>query len=101
MANVVDNVKKWWIWGYWSSPLMYSTNSIFVNEFDGKEWKQIAPNGIEPLGVAVVRSRGFFPYAYWYWIGIGALIGFAILFNISYSLALAYVNREYLSSFYI
>ncbi|XP_075104927.1 pleiotropic drug resistance protein 1-like [Nicotiana tabacum] len=87
-----DNVNKWWVWGYWSSPLMYSTNSIFVNEFDGKEWKQIAPNGIEPLGVAVVRSRGFFPYAYWYWIGIGALIGFAILFNISYSLALAYVN---------
>ncbi|XP_075104943.1 pleiotropic drug resistance protein 1-like [Nicotiana tabacum] len=86
------DVKKWWIWGYWSSPLMYSINSIFVNEFDGKKWKHIAPNGTEPLGVAVVRSRGFFPDAYWYWIGIGALVGFTILFNICFSLALAYLN---------
>nr|XP_009773762.1 PREDICTED: pleiotropic drug resistance protein 1-like [Nicotiana sylvestris] len=86
------DVKKWWIWGYWISPLMYSINSIFVNEFDGKRWKHIAPNGTEPLGVAVVRSRGFFPDAYWYWIGVVALIGFTILFNICFSLALAYLN---------
>ncbi|XP_059287192.1 pleiotropic drug resistance protein 1-like [Lycium ferocissimum] len=87
-----DNVKKWWLWGYWSSPMMYSMNSILVNEFDGKRWKQNAPIGIEPLGVAVVRSRGFFPYAYWYWIGIGALIGFTIVFNICYNFALACLN---------
>ncbi|KAK4355026.1 hypothetical protein RND71_027220 [Anisodus tanguticus] len=87
-----DNVKKWWIWGYWSSPMMYSMNSILVNEFDGKRWKQIAPIGTESLGVVVVRSRGFFPNAYWYWIGIGALIGLTIVFNICYSLALAYLN---------
>ncbi|OIT36141.1 PREDICTED: pleiotropic drug resistance protein 1-like isoform X1 [Nicotiana attenuata] len=86
------DMKKWWIWGYWSSPLMYSINSIFVNEFDGKRWKHMAPNGTEPLGVAVVRSRGFFPDAYWYWIGIGALIGFTILFNICFNVALAYLN---------
>ncbi|MCD7463338.1 transcription factor [Datura stramonium] len=87
-----DDVKKWWIWGYWSSPLMYSLNSILVNEFDGNKWNQILPNGTEPLSVAVVRSRGFFPNAYWYWIGVGALIGFTIVFNIFYSLALAYLN---------
>nr|BAR94045.1 PDR-type ACB transporter [Nicotiana benthamiana] len=86
------DVKKWWIWGYWTSPLMYSINSIFVNEFDGKRWKHVAPNGIEPLGDAVVRSRGFFPDAYFYWIGIGALIGFTVLFNICFNLALAYLN---------
>ncbi|PHT32774.1 Pleiotropic drug resistance protein 1 [Capsicum baccatum] len=87
-----DDVKKWWIWGYWSSPFMYSMNSILVNEFDGKRWKHIAPNGTEPLGAAVVRSRGFFSYASWYWIGIGALIGFTVVFNICYTLALAYLN---------
>ncbi|OIT36974.1 pleiotropic drug resistance protein 1 [Nicotiana attenuata] len=91
---VLSRVKKWWIWGYWSSPMMYSTNSIFVNEFDGKKWKHIAPNGTEPLGAAVVRSRGFFPNAYWYWIGIGALVGFTILFNICFSLALTYLNHS-------
>ncbi|KAL3351085.1 hypothetical protein AABB24_019604, partial [Solanum stoloniferum] len=87
-----DDVKKWWLWGYWSSPMMYSMNSILVNEFDGKKWKQIAPIGTDSLGVTVVRSRGFFTNAYWYWIGVGALIGFTIVFNICYSLALAYLN---------
>ncbi|CAN4120751.1 unnamed protein product [Withania somnifera] len=86
------DVKDWWIWGYWTSPLMYSVNGILVNEFNGKNWKHIAPNGTEPLGVAVVKSQGFFPDAYWYWIAIGALAGFTILFNIAYSLALAYLN---------
>ncbi|XP_019252159.1 PREDICTED: pleiotropic drug resistance protein 1-like isoform X2 [Nicotiana attenuata] len=87
-----DDVKKWWIWAYWISPLMYSMNSILVNEFDGKNWKHIAPNGNESLGAAVVRARGFFPDAYWYWIGIGALIGFIMILNIFYSLGLAYLK---------
>eukprot|EP00268_Persea_americana_P063037 TRINITY_DN8131_c0_g1_i6.p1 TRINITY_DN8131_c0_g1~~TRINITY_DN8131_c0_g1_i6.p1 ORF type:complete len:329 (-),score=41.99 TRINITY_DN8131_c0_g1_i6:96-1001(-) len=30
-----DNVKKWWIWGYWISPLMYAQNAIATNEFTG------------------------------------------------------------------
>nr|AOF42830.1 ABCG/PDR subfamily ABC transporter [Petunia x hybrida] len=87
-----DMMKKWWIWGYWTSPMMYSVNAILVNEFHGKRWRRIAPNGTEPLGDAVVRGRGFFPDASWYWIGVGALIGFTVLFNILYSLALAYLN---------
>ncbi|OIS99440.1 PREDICTED: pleiotropic drug resistance protein 1-like [Nicotiana attenuata] len=87
-----DDVKKWWIWGYWTSPLMYSVNSILVNEFDGKNWKHIVQGGTEPLGAAVIRARGFFPDAYWYWIGIGALVGFTMVFNLFYSIALAYLN---------
>ncbi|CAN4094855.1 unnamed protein product [Withania somnifera] len=87
-----DDVKKWWLWGYWSSPMMYSLNSILVNEFGGKNWRQLAPIGTDSLGAVVVRSRGFFPNAYWYWIGISALIGFTIIFNICYSFALAYLN---------
>ncbi|XP_047264907.1 pleiotropic drug resistance protein 1 [Capsicum annuum] len=86
------DMKDWWIWGYWISPLMYSVNGILVNEFNGKKWKHIAPNETEPLGTSVVSSRGFFPDAYWYWISIGALVGFTIIFNIAYSLALAYLN---------
>ncbi|KAG5607593.1 hypothetical protein H5410_029085 [Solanum commersonii] len=92
LHDATDDVKKWWIWGYWISPLMYSVNSILVNEFDGKKWEHIAPNGAEPLGHAVVRSRRFFPDAYWYWIGVVALIGFIIIFNLCYSIGLAYLN---------
>lgn len=36
-----DNIKKWWIWGYWISPLMYGQNAIAVNEFLGHSWKQV------------------------------------------------------------
>ncbi|GAB2212648.1 hypothetical protein Droror1_Dr00020626, partial [Drosera rotundifolia] len=31
-------VKKWWIWGYWSSPLMYAQNAIAVNELLGNTY---------------------------------------------------------------
>ncbi|VFQ72414.1 unnamed protein product [Cuscuta campestris] len=87
-----DDVKDWWIWGYWCSAMMYGMNAILVNEFKGKSWRHIAPNGTEPLGDAVVRSRGFFPEAKWYWIGIGALFGFVILFNACYAIALRFLN---------
>lgn len=31
-----EAVPKWWLWGYWVSPLMYGQNAITVNEFLGK-----------------------------------------------------------------
>ncbi|KAJ0075263.1 hypothetical protein Patl1_34349 [Pistacia atlantica] len=68
------DVKDWWIWAYWCSPLMYTQNALVVNEFLGHGWKKIVPiYSTEPLGVAVMKSRGFFPYSNWYWIGAGAL----------------------------
>lgn len=62
--------------------------------------KQIVPGGNETLGSTVVKSRGFFPEAYWYWIGVGALVGFTVVFNFCYSLALAYLNREFPSEYF-
>ncbi|KAL3726508.1 hypothetical protein ACJRO7_031410 [Eucalyptus globulus] len=46
----------------------------------------------EPLGIQVLKSRGFFTEAYWYWIGLGALFGFIILFNFGFTVALALLN---------
>ncbi|PIA65375.1 hypothetical protein AQUCO_00100684v1 [Aquilegia coerulea] len=88
-----DNVKKWWIWGYWISPMMYGQNALGVNEFLGNQWKHVLPNSTEPLGVTVLKSRGLFPYAYWYWIGVGALFGYIFIFNGLFTLALAYLNQ--------
>ncbi|KAL5701727.1 transcription factor [Ranunculus cassubicifolius] len=87
-----DNIKKWWIWGYWISPMMYGQNALAVNEFLGKPWRQVLPNYVEPLGVVILKSRGFFPQAHWYWIGVGALIGYMFLFNGLFTLALATLN---------
>ncbi|GFP81465.1 pleiotropic drug resistance protein 1 [Phtheirospermum japonicum] len=84
------DVKKWWLWGYWSSPLMYFQNAILVNEFRGHSWSKLI-NGTE-LGVLVMESRGFFPQTYWYWIGAGATFGYMWIFNIFYLLALTYLN---------
>ncbi|XP_028064174.1 pleiotropic drug resistance protein 1-like [Camellia sinensis] len=87
-----ENVKKWWIWGYWMSPLMYGQNAILVNEFLGNSWRHVLKNETESLGVVVLKSRGFFPDAYWYWLGVGALLGFLFLFNFCFTLALTYLN---------
>ncbi|KAK7349159.1 hypothetical protein VNO77_06304 [Canavalia gladiata] len=86
------DIKGWWIWGYWISPLMYGQNAIMVNEFLGNSWNHFTPTSNKTLGIQVLESRGFFTDAYWYWIGIGALIGFIFLFNIIYTLALTYLN---------
>ncbi|KAL1818654.1 hypothetical protein ACET3Z_013523 [Daucus carota] len=87
-----DNVHVWWIWGYWLSPMMYGMNAIAVNEFLGHQWNRVVPNTTEPLGIMILKSRGFFPYAYWYWIGVGALLGFTLLFNFCFTLALSFLN---------
>ncbi|EEC71063.1 hypothetical protein OsI_02808 [Oryza sativa Indica Group] len=87
-------VKKWWIWGYWISPMMYAQNAISVNEFLGHSWDKVLNNSLsnETLGVQALRSRGVFPEAKWYWIGFGALLGFIMLFNGLFTLALTYLK---------
>ncbi|XP_042510326.1 pleiotropic drug resistance protein 1-like [Macadamia integrifolia] len=87
-----DAIRKWWIWGYWVSPIMYGQNAISVNEFLGKSWKQVVPNTNETLGFAVMKNKGFFTEAYWYWIGVGGLIGYVFLFNILFTTALSYLS---------
>ncbi|KAM4100329.1 hypothetical protein ACB094_05G060000 [Castanea mollissima] len=88
------DIKNWWIWGYWISPLMYAQNAMVANELLAKSWSHVLPNSTEPLGVEIMKSRGFFPHEYWYWIGVGALIGIILLFNLYSTLALTYLNRE-------
>ncbi|XP_008775866.2 pleiotropic drug resistance protein TUR2-like isoform X1 [Phoenix dactylifera] len=88
------DIRKWWIWGYWSSPLMYAQNAIAVNEFLGKKWRYVvnATASTETLGVQVLESRGLFPQAKWYWIGVGALLGYIVVFNFFFTVALSYLD---------
>ncbi|KAJ0959678.1 hypothetical protein J5N97_000670 [Dioscorea zingiberensis] len=85
------NIKKWWIWGYWSSPLMYAQNAIAVNEFLGKSWKQ--GDNSNSLGVQVLESRGLFPHAKWFWIGVIALLADIMIFNVLFTAALTCLKR--------
>ncbi|PPD92547.1 hypothetical protein GOBAR_DD10505 [Gossypium barbadense] len=40
-----DEVRKWWIWAYWISPMMYSQNAIVINEFLGESWNHRVKSG--------------------------------------------------------
>ncbi|KAI7749054.1 hypothetical protein M8C21_030097, partial [Ambrosia artemisiifolia] len=89
-----DDIRGWWVWCYWFSPMMYGQNGIAVNEFLGDSWNKVLPNSTETIGVSVLKSRGIFPEAYWYWIAVAASIGYMFLFNICFTLALQFLNRN-------
>lgn len=54
-----------------------------------------ASNNVTRLGVAVLESLEVYRNKNLYWVGVGALIGFSILFNVLFTLALTYLNRKY------
>ncbi|CAO2203975.1 unnamed protein product [Urochloa humidicola] len=75
---------------------MYAVNAITANEFLGKQWhtEVTVSNGqtTNTIGVTVMKTRGFFPEPYWFWIGSGALVGYIIALNSLFALALAYFD---------
>ncbi|CAI8614815.1 unnamed protein product [Vicia faba] len=90
-----DDIKPWMIWGYYISPIMYGQNAIAINEFLDKRWSE--PNtdtriDASTVGEVLLKSRGMYTEDYWYWICIGALVGFSLLFNLFFILALTYLN---------
>ncbi|KAK3015866.1 hypothetical protein RJ639_006554 [Escallonia herrerae] len=89
-----DDIKSYMIWGYYVSPMMYGQNAIAINEFLSERWSTLMPNGSAQLtvGKTLLKERGLFVDEYWYWICIGALFGFSVLFNILFILALTYLN---------
>lgn len=46
------------------------------------------------VGKALLKMRGMFMEEYWYWISIGALVGFSLLFNVLFIWALTYLDRK-------
>ncbi|XP_058074633.1 pleiotropic drug resistance protein TUR2-like isoform X3 [Magnolia sinica] len=88
------DVKKWWKWGYWASPLMYAQNAIAVNEFYGNSWNHIPTNSTstKSLGIQILEGRGVFTKSNWYWIGAGALVGYVVVFNGVFTWALGFFN---------
>ncbi|GAU16052.1 hypothetical protein TSUD_339230 [Trifolium subterraneum] len=44
------------------------------------------------IGKVLLKSRGLYTEDYWYWICLGVLVGFSLLFNLLFILALTYLN---------
>uniref|UniRef100_A0A0D9V0J7 ABC-2 type transporter domain-containing protein n=1 Tax=Leersia perrieri TaxID=77586 RepID=A0A0D9V0J7_9ORYZ len=70
---------------------------VFLRERKGPP-VSITRNGISFPGqndttvISVLKSRGIFTEAKWYWIGFGALIGYTLLFNLLYTVALSFLK---------
>ncbi|BBN19277.1 ATP-binding cassette, subfamily G (WHITE), member 2, PDR [Marchantia polymorpha subsp. ruderalis] len=86
------SIKPWWIWGYWISPLSYAQNAVDVNEFLAPQWNKPIPGINDSLGVTFLKSSGVFPRGRWFWIGVGVNLGYALLFNVLFTLAITYLN---------
>ncbi|XP_024991416.1 pleiotropic drug resistance protein 2-like isoform X2 [Cynara cardunculus var. scolymus] len=90
-----DDIEPWMIWGYYVSPMMYGQNAIMINEFLDDRWKTPNPDPRinEPtVGKVLLSSRGMFKMAYMYWVCVGALCVFSLIFTILFILALTYLN---------
>lgn len=48
------------------------------------------------LGDAVLKSRNLFTENYWYWIGVGAMVGYIVLFNLMFTFFISYLRRKLL-----
>lgn len=88
-----DSIPVWWIWGYWFSPMMYAQSAASVNEFLGPSWdKKAGDNTTLSLGEMLLKVRSLFPDDHWYWIGVGALLGYTLLFNTLFTTFLTHLN---------
>ncbi|KAF6153601.1 hypothetical protein GIB67_027468 [Kingdonia uniflora] len=87
-----EMIKPWWTWAFWLSPLSYAQRAISVNEFTATRWMERSKYANSTVGYNVLHSHGLPTEDYWYWLGVGAMLGYAIIFNIVVTLALAYLN---------
>ncbi|KAG6547995.1 hypothetical protein Mapa_010429 [Marchantia paleacea] len=89
------SIKPWWIWGYWISPLAYAQNGVQVNEFLSPEWSTpfTEPNGVNvTLGIKYLESAALFTRGYWYWLAVGVMIGYTVLFNVMFNWTITYLD---------
>ncbi|KAJ1295672.1 hypothetical protein BS78_01G240500 [Paspalum vaginatum] len=88
-----EAIKPWWQWAYWLSPLMYGQRAISVNEFSAPRWSKLpVATGSNTVGANVLISHNLPTQDYWCWIGVCALLAYAVLFNGLFTLALAFLN---------
>ncbi|KAJ6427479.1 hypothetical protein OIU84_022973 [Salix udensis] len=87
------SIPDWWGWGYWVSPLSYGFNAIAGNEMSAPRWmNKLGSDNTIRLGTTVLKNFDVYTDKNWYWIGTAAILGFAVLFNILFTFALAYLS---------
>ncbi|KAK9991985.1 hypothetical protein SO802_026970 [Lithocarpus litseifolius] len=91
-----SSLPPWLRWGFWLSPMSYAEIGIALNEFLAPRWQKVS-KGNMTIGMGVLTTHGLNFDGYFYWISLGALFGFTILFDIGFILALTYIKPPKIS----
>ncbi|XVE63469.1 hypothetical protein DITRI_Ditri07aG0023000 [Diplodiscus trichospermus] len=86
-----SSMPSWLRWVFWVSPLTYATIGLSGNEFHAPRWKKVMAMNVT-IGEATLKSHGFYFDEYFFWISIGVLFGFALVWNIGFTLALSFLK---------
>uniref|UniRef100_A0ACD5ZVW4 Uncharacterized protein n=2 Tax=Avena sativa TaxID=4498 RepID=A0ACD5ZVW4_AVESA len=91
-----DDLQPWLRWGYWTSPFTYAQNAVCLNEFLDERWAtEFRYKNAYTVGEAILEIRGFLTEWHWYWICVGILFGFSLVFNILSIFALELMNSPH------
>ncbi|TVU11150.1 hypothetical protein EJB05_44717, partial [Eragrostis curvula] len=91
-----DDLQPWIRWGSWASPFTYSLNAVALNECLDNRWTTICTlqaitdgttqvfyyKNAKTTGEAILKVRGLRNEWHWYWVCVGVLLGFSLVFNI-------------------
>ncbi|XP_073306955.1 pleiotropic drug resistance protein 3-like isoform X1 [Primulina huaijiensis] len=86
-----SSLPPWLRWGFWVSPMTYGEIGISLNEFLAPRWQKVSL-GNTTLGQTILAGHGMDFGGYFYWISVGVLFGFMIMFDIGFVLALTYLK---------
>ncbi|KAI4344717.1 hypothetical protein L6164_011911 [Bauhinia variegata] len=94
------SLPSWLRWGFWLSPMSYGEIGITQNEFLAPRWQKVQEGNVT-LGKTVLSSRGLDFHGNFYWLSVGALLGFAILFDFGFIIALSYLKPPKMSRAFV
>ncbi|XWS73140.1 hypothetical protein CRYUN_Cryun02cG0099900 [Craigia yunnanensis] len=86
-----SSMPSWLRWVFWVSPLTYATIGLSGNEFHAPRWQKVLTMNAT-IGQETLKSHGFYFDEYFFWISIGVLLGFALFWNIGFTLALSFLK---------
>uniref|UniRef100_A0ACD5YHJ1 Uncharacterized protein n=1 Tax=Avena sativa TaxID=4498 RepID=A0ACD5YHJ1_AVESA len=85
------SLPNWLKWGFWLSPLSYAEIGLSGNEFLAPRCLEITVSGVT-LGRRILMDRGLDFSGNFYWISVGAMTGFILLFNAGFAIGLTIKN---------
>ncbi|KAM4118795.1 hypothetical protein ACJW30_03G009000 [Castanea mollissima] len=86
-----SSMPVWLKWGFWVSPITFGEMGLSLNEFLAPRWQKMLSTNTT-IGQEILESHGLNFDGYLYWVSLGALFGFIIVFNIGYVLALTFLK---------